>query len=73
MLLFGAHVVRAADYAIKFNPEVGITPLDSALTRNNELGGLGWVQNGKDALKPQTAYQQVKIAIYLKLGLQKEL
>jgi hypothetical protein len=44
----GAHVARAAAYAVKYN-QVSITPLDSSLAKNNELGLLGWVQIGKDA------------------------
>jgi hypothetical protein len=36
------------------------------------LGLLGWVQNGKDA-RNHKPYQKLKIAINLKLGLQKEL
>jgi hypothetical protein len=51
---------------------LGITPLDSSLAGNNELGLLGWVQNEKDA-RNHKPYQQLKIAINLKLGLQKEL
>jgi hypothetical protein len=35
--IVGAHVVRAAVYVVKYN-QVGITPLDSSLASNNELG-----------------------------------